>query len=91
MGLGLIVNLRLNKKPPNIEFRPKGKGGISISRMVECELEDDLIKSILHEYRIMNADIVLRCNASADDLIDIVEGNRKFLLKISDIYLAYMP
>jgi len=45
--------------------------------MVDCDLEDDLIKSILHEYRVSNADIVLRCNATADDLIDVVEGNRK--------------
>ncbi len=45
--------------------------------MVMCELEDDLIKQILYEYRINNADIVIRCNATADDLIDVIEGNRR--------------
>lgn len=48
--------------------------------MVDCDLEDDLVKSILHEYRISNADIVFRCNATADDLIDVVEGNRKLFI-----------
>lgn len=54
-------------------------------------MEDDLIKQILYEYKIMNADLVIRCNATADDLIDVVEGNRKYvpclyaLNKIDDI------
>lgn len=37
--------IRLNKTPPNIEFKRKEKGGISITKMVDCEdLEDDLVK-----------------------------------------------
>lgn len=47
--------------------------------MSETELEDDLIKSILHEYRITNCDVVIRCNATADDLIDVIEGDRKYI------------
>lgn len=59
--------------------------------MVDCDLEDDLIKSILHEYRCSNADLIFRCNATVDDLIDVIEGNRKYipclyaLNKIDDI------
>ena len=34
------------------------------------------VRSILAEYRIHNADVTLRCDATADDLIDVVEGNR---------------
>jgi uncharacterized protein len=39
----------------------------------------------------MNADLVIRCNATADDLIGVVVGNRKYVLclyalnKIDDI------
>jgi hypothetical protein len=61
--------------------------------MVDCDLEDDLIKSILHEYRISNADITFRQNCTVDDLIDVIEGNRKYvpclyaLNKIDDITL----
>ena len=36
----------------------------------------ELARSILSEYKIHNADITLRCDATADDLIDVIEGNR---------------
>jgi len=53
--------IRLNKSPPNIEFRIKPKGGITISRMVECpDLEDETIRCILKEYRITSADICIK-------------------------------
>jgi ribosome-interacting GTPase 1 len=37
------------------------------------------VKSVLGEYRIHNADIIVRCDASVDDLIDIIEGNRVYI------------
>jgi ribosome-interacting GTPase 1 len=37
------------------------------------------VKSILHEYRITNADVIFRCNAEVDDLIDVIEGDRKYI------------
>ena len=37
------------------------------------------VKSILGEYKIHNADVVLRYDATADDLIDVVEGNRIYI------------
>jgi len=37
------------------------------------------VKSILAEYKIHNADVTLRSDATADDLIDVVEGNRVYI------------
>ncbi|UYV77651.1 DRG1 [Cordylochernes scorpioides] len=57
----------------------------SISECLVCpqapqsELDLDMVKTILSEYRIHNADVVLRCDATADDLIDVVEGNRIYI------------
>lgn len=34
---------------------------------------------ILSEYKISNADITLRYDATSDDLIDVIEGNRVYL------------
>lgn len=86
--------IRLNKDPPNIYFKKKDKGGINLQAMVpQSELDADLVKTILSEYRIHNADIILRVDATADDLIDIVEGNRSYipciylLNKIDQVYL----
>merc|ERR1712107_783977 len=36
------------------------------------------VRSVLNEYRIHNADVCLRCDATLDDLIDVVEGNRVY-------------
>merc|ERR1711874_567534 len=72
--------IRLNKTPPNIVFKKKEKGGLNLQTMVQqSELDLDLVKTILSEYRISNADITLRCDATADELIDVVEGNRTYI------------
>lgn len=66
--------IRLNKKPPNIIFKKKEKGGINMNSSVHLNhLELDSVKAILSEYRIHNADISFKCDATADDLIDIIE------------------
>nr|CAD7263144.1 unnamed protein product [Timema shepardi] len=72
--------LRLNKVPPNIVFRKKDKGGVNLQTMVpQTELDLDTVKTILSEYRMHNADITLRYDASSDDLIDVIEGNRIYI------------
>lgn len=72
--------IRLNKQPPNITFKRKDKGGITVSRTVpQTRMDEDTIKAICNEYKIPNADISLRCDATPDDLIDVIEGNRLYV------------
>ncbi|CAB57908.1 Developmentally-regulated GTP-binding protein 1 [Caenorhabditis elegans] len=72
--------IRLNKQPPNIGYKRKEKGGINLTMLVpQSELDLDLVKSILAEYRIHNADITLRYDATSEDLIDVIEGNRIYI------------
>jgi len=73
--------IRLNKKPPNILFQRKEKGGVALSvapgyGLVDCDL--DTISDVLKEYRINNAIFNIRCNANIDEIIDTIEGNRKY-------------
>ncbi len=69
--------IRLNKTPPNISYKRKDKGGINLTCAVpQSSLSLDSVRSILSEYRVHNADITLRCDATSDDIIDAVEGNR---------------
>jgi ribosome-interacting GTPase 1 len=43
--------IRLNKQPPEIDFKKKDKGGITISRTTDTpNLDDDLIKVILGKF-----------------------------------------
>jgi uncharacterized protein len=73
--------IRLNKKPPAVTVRKKDKGGIAITNTVPLtNIDHDEIKAILSEYRIANADVAIRQpNATADDLVDVVEGNRVYI------------
>lgn len=70
--------IRLNKRPPAILVRKKEKGGIAITNTVPLtNIDHDEIKAVLGEYKINNADIAIRePGATADDLVDVVEGNR---------------
>ncbi|XP_074601916.1 GTP-binding protein 128up [Brevipalpus obovatus] len=72
--------IRLNKEPPAITFRRKEKGGIALQTLVpQSELDLETVKSICGEYRIHNADIVLKYDATCDDLVDVIEGNRVYI------------
>ena len=72
--------IRLNTKPPAITFRKKDKGGLNItSTITMTKLDNEEIKAICGEYRIHNADIVLRQDANADELIDVIEANRIYI------------
>ena len=42
-------------------------------------MDEDTIKTILGEYRIHNANVLIRENITIDQLIDAVLGNRKYL------------
>ncbi|KZO98002.1 developmentally regulated GTP binding protein 1 [Calocera viscosa TUFC12733] len=73
--------IRLNKKPPNISVKKKDKGGIAISNTVPLtNLDQDEVKAILAEYKMSNCDITIRePNATPEDLIDVIEGNRVYI------------
>ena len=74
--------IRLNKRPPQIILKRKDKGGVSIMKSNSLDMtkmSEDTVKSICHEYKISNALIHFKCNASADDLIDVIEGNRIYI------------
>lgn len=48
--------------------------------MVDTDrVRDETIKAILKEYRVNNADILIKCDATEDDIIDAIEGNRKYI------------
>ena len=38
-----------------------------------------LVKNVFSEYKLHNADILVREDVSIDDIIDEIEGNRKYI------------
>lgn len=73
--------IRLNKKPPAILVRKKDKGGIAITNTVPLtNIDQEEIKAVLSEYKLSNVDVTIRQpNMTADDLVDVIEGNRVYI------------
>eukprot|EP01086_Lenisia_limosa_P015020 TRINITY_DN4701_c0_g1_i1.p1 TRINITY_DN4701_c0_g1~~TRINITY_DN4701_c0_g1_i1.p1 ORF type:complete len:364 (+),score=72.76 TRINITY_DN4701_c0_g1_i1:108-1199(+) len=74
------VGMRLNQEPPQIYFKQKKAGGIHVTSMNPLtHLNERQVYNILHEYRIHNAEILFKEDATVDQLIDVIEGNRKYV------------
>ena len=73
------AGIRVNSRPPDITIKKKARGGVNISSTVDLDLDEDTIKTILGEYRIHNANVLIRENITIDQLIDAVLDNRKYL------------
>ncbi|MCE8427062.1 MAG: GTP-binding protein [Candidatus Methanoperedens sp.] len=73
------AGIRVNSRPPEMTIRKKPRGGIMINSTVDLGLDEDTIKSVMGEYRIHNANVVIRENISIDQLIDAILGNRKYI------------
>jgi ribosome-interacting GTPase 1 len=75
--------IRINKSPPNIVLKKKDKGGINITATVPLtHIDHDEIKAVLQEYRMANADVAIRCDATVDDLIDIIEAKGRSYIPV---------
>jgi hypothetical protein len=73
------MGIRLDKTPPDISLVKRTQGGIKINSTVKLNLDQKTIIGILNEYGIHNADIVFRQDCSEEDLVDFLEGNRKYI------------
>lgn len=75
------VGIRINKEPPQIEIKKKEKGGINYTTTVtQTQMDYETIRSIMSEYRINSADILFKCDATHEDLIDAIEiKSRRFI------------
>lgn len=75
--------IRINKSPPNIVLKKKEKGGINITSTVPLtHIDHEEIKAVLSEYRMANADVAIRCDATVDDLIDVIEAKSRSYIPV---------
>ena len=75
------VGIKLNKKKPDITIKPNARGGVVINRGLtsDVKMSDDTIMSILKEYKVNNAEVILNGKCGLDDLVDAIEGNRVYI------------
>uniref|UniRef100_A0A8R1DQG5 OBG-type G domain-containing protein n=1 Tax=Caenorhabditis japonica TaxID=281687 RepID=A0A8R1DQG5_CAEJA len=74
------VGIRLNKSPPNIYVKQKKVGGVKFTNTVPLtHCNEKLIMTVLHEYKIFNADVIFREDCTVDEFIDVIQGNRVYM------------
>jgi len=77
------ANIRINKKPPSVRIKPRTIGGIQLDKASKCPLTRDTVVSVLSEFSVFNAHVVIRGSVTLDQLVDVAAGNRNYIPAIS--------
>jgi ribosome-interacting GTPase 1 len=74
------IGVRPDERVPNIRIRKRGSGGVIITDLVGMtKMDPEGIKEILREYKYHNARVVVREDATYDQLIDVLLKNRIYV------------
>ena len=82
------AGIRVNTRKPDVKVMRKFRGGVNINSTVDTELDRDTIMSILKEYKMHNADVLIRAKVDIDEFIDALLGNRKYINAVTVINKA---
>ncbi len=74
------AGVRINQRPPRIVVQRTDRGGLTVSSTVRLtHLAGGAAASIAREFGLHNGSIVFREDATVDQLIDVLAGNRVYL------------
>ncbi len=73
------AKIRINKQKPDVKIVKKVSNGINISSVKLTKIDNETIIKILREFKINNADVVIREDIDVDELIDVIEDNRSYM------------
>ncbi len=71
--------IRINKVKPEVFIKKTARGGIHIGKTVPLEVDDETLKRVLQEFKVNNAEVLIRSAVDVDGFIDCIEGNKKYL------------
>jgi len=74
--------IRVNKQAPNVVIEKKLKGGIQVIANFKQDFTKETVKEISKEFRIANAEIIIKEKLSIDRLIDAFSPNRVYVPSI---------
>ncbi len=78
------THIRLNQKKPDIKITKTAKDGIRFGSTIPLTyMNEEIATSILKEFRINNAEVVLRDDITVDQFIDCIEKNKKYMPAIT--------
>jgi small GTP-binding protein domain len=73
------AGIRINVPKPDITIKKSSVGGVRLSAVGTLDLDIEEVRTILSESKMMNADVLIRGNATQEDFIDAVQGNRVYV------------
>jgi len=74
------AHIRLNKERPDVKIIKTMTGGLKVASTVKLtKIDFETVKIVMKEFKIINADIVIRSNVDVDELIDVIEGNKQYI------------
>ncbi len=73
------AKVRVNQRKPDVKITNTGIGGIQIASTVKLTLDKRTIIDILREMGVNNAMVLIREDISVEQLIDVIEGNKKYI------------
>jgi len=73
------TGVRMNQEKPQVWIKKTSKDGINIGKTVKLDIDDDTMKKILRQFRINNANVLIRSKIDIDQFIDCIEGHKKYL------------
>jgi small GTP-binding protein len=73
------AGFRINQRPPDVAITKRIGGGIDVTTSDGFRLSKETIKSILMEFKVHNADVVVREDVAEEQLIDCLMRNRVYI------------
>lgn len=74
------AGIRLNQRPPKVVVHRADRGGLTVSSTVRLtHLAGGVAASIAREFGLHNGSIIFREDATVDQLIDVLAGNRVYV------------
>ncbi len=78
------AHIRVNQERPDVKITKQSTGGIKVAATVPLtKIDHETVKAICKEFRLMNADIIIRTDIDADEFIDCLEGNKQYIPAIT--------
>ncbi|MEM4268446.1 MAG: GTP-binding protein, partial [Candidatus Woesearchaeota archaeon] len=77
------TGLRLNEKKPDVKIVRTPRGGLKIGTTVRLtKIDKRTIEGVCREMGINNAELTIREDITSDQLIDVIEANKKYVPSI---------
>ncbi|MFP4523212.1 MAG: OBG GTPase family GTP-binding protein [Candidatus Woesearchaeota archaeon] len=78
------THIRINQRRPDVKIVRTGKDGLRIGATLPLShLDEQSIVAILKEFKINNANVIIREDITDDQLIDCIESNKKYMPAIT--------